>query len=313
MRIFVAGATGAVGRRLVPKLVRAGHEVVGSTTSGRKVDALRQMGAEPVVMDALDATAVRAAVETARPEVVVHELTALNVEQNIKNPDQTFALTNRLRTEAVDHLIVAARAAGAKRFVSQSFTGWNNPRTGVAVKDETDGLDPDPVPATRKTMAAFVHLEKVTTEAADLGGIALRYGLFYGPGTGFAQDGEMVELVRKRKLPVVGGGTGVWSFVHIDDAATATMMAIEAGVPGVYNIVDNEPARVSEWLPYLAEVIGAKTPMKLPGWLAKPMLGEAGMSMMTKIRGSSNLKARTTLGWQPAFPSWRQGFRHGLS
>lgn len=312
MRIFLAGAAGAVGRRLVPMLRAAGHEVVGTTTSESKVELLRAAGAEPVVLDALDGAAVRHAVEQARPDVVVHELTALSGPANVKKPDESFALTNRLRTEAIDHLIAAGRSAGAKRLIAQSFTGWTNPRTGSWVKTEDDGLDPQPVTVTRETLRAIGYLEDAVTSARGIEGLALRYGMLYGPGTGWTAGGEQLEMIRARKLPVVGGGAGVWSFVHVDDAASATVAALEHGAPGVYNIVDDEPAPVSDWLPYLARAIGAKPPMKVPAWLVKPMVGPAGMSMMTAVRGSSNAKAKRDLGWTPSYASWREGFRTGL-
>jgi nucleoside-diphosphate-sugar epimerase len=312
MRIFLAGATGAVGTRLVPVLVGAGHTVVGTTRSASKVDPLRQAGAEPVVMDGLDRDAVLAAVTAADPDVVVHQLTALTGMGNPRRFDEEFAATNRLRTDGIDNLLSAARATGAKRFVAQSYTGWPNERTGGPVKTEDDPLDPHPTAASRRTLAAIEYLESTVSGAVGLHGVVLRYGSFYGPGTGLRADGDLVEMIRKRRFPVVAGGGGVFSFVHIDDAATATLAAIEHGAPGIYNIVDDDPAPVAEWLPYLAEVIDAKPPLRLPGWLARPMLGEHGMAMMTTIRGASNAKANRELGWRPVYPSWRQGFRTGL-
>jgi len=312
MRIFVAGATGAVGRRLVPVLVGAGHAVVGTTTSVEKIDALAAAGAEPVVVDGLDPQAVMAAVTTAKPDVVVHQLSALSGPANIKQLDETFALTNRLRTEGLDHLLAAARAAGAGRFVAQSYTGWPNEHTGGPVKTEEDPLDPDPSPQSRKTLDAIRYLESTVTGTGDLTGVVLRYGTFYGPGTGLGTGGDLLGMIRRRRLPIVGGGTGVWSFVHIDDAAAATLAAIENGPAGVYNIVDDDPAPVSEWMPYLADVIGAKPPLRMPTWLVRPMLGEHGVSMMTAVRGSSNAKAKRELGWKPTRASWREGFRTGL-
>ena len=312
MRIFIAGAGGAVGRRLVPLLVEAGHQVTGTTHSPRKADAVRRLGAEPVVVDAFDADGVRAAVGHAAPEVVVHQLTALSGPQDLRRFDRTFALTNRLRTEGTDILLAAARAAGTGRFVVQSFTGWTNPRVGGRVKTEEDGLDEHPTPASRETLAALRRMESTVEGAAHVKGIALRYGFLYGPGTGFAPGGDVLEMVRRRRLPLVGGGGGIWSFVHVDDAATATVAAVEGIATGVYNIVDDDPAPVSQWLPYLAETIGAQPPMRLPGWLVRPMIGEHGVSTMTQIRGSSNAKARRVLGWQPRYASWRQGFRAAL-
>ncbi|MGH8823142.1 MAG: NAD-dependent epimerase/dehydratase family protein [Jiangellaceae bacterium] len=313
MRIFLAGATGAVGTRLVPVLVGAGHAVVGTTRSAAKFDALEQAGAEPVAMDGLDRDAVMTAVTSAKPDVVIHQLTALTGMGNPKKFDDEFAVTNRLRTEGTDHLLSAAREAGAQRFVAQSYTGWPNERSGGPVKTEDDPLDRHPTAPSRRSLAAIEYLESTVAGASDIEGIVLRYGSFYGPGTGLSVGGELVEMVRKRRFPIVGGGTGVFSFVHIDDAATATLAAVEHGTPGIYNVVDDDPAPLAEWLPYLAEVIGAKPPMRLPAWLVRPMLGEHGMAIMTTMRGSSNAKAKQELGWKLAYPSWRDGFRTGLS
>ena len=312
MRIFIAGAGGAVGRRMVPMLLAEGHEVVGTTHSAGKADAIRRLGAEPVVLDAFDAQAVRQAVAKAAPDAVVHQMTALSGPQDMRRFDRTFALTNRLRTEGTDILLAAARAAGARRFVVQSFTGWTNERTGGPVKTEADPFDPHPTASTVQTMAAIRQLESTVEGAKDVGGIVLRYGLLYGPGTSIGTGGDSLELVRKRRMPVVGGGTGVWSFLHVEDAASAAVAAIDSAATGIYNIVDNDPAPASQWLPYLAEAIGAKPPMRVPGWLVGPMIGGFLMEMMTSVRGSSNAKARRDLGWQPRYGSWRVGFREGL-
>jgi 2-alkyl-3-oxoalkanoate reductase len=312
MRIFVAGATGAVGRRLVPLLVRRGHEVVGTTHHASRADVVRELGAEPAVLDPLDRDQVMAAVAAARPEVVVHQLTALSGPPDLRRFDRYFAMTNRLRTEGTDHLLAAAQAAGTRRLVVQSFTGWPNERTGGPIKTEEDPIDPRPTKASRETLAAIRYVESAATRARGIEGLVLRYGVFYGPGNALGAGGQLVEMVRKRRLPVVGGGTGVWSFLHIDDAAEATAIAVEGGAPGLYNIVDDDPAPVHEWLPYLAQAVGAKPPMRLPAWLARPMIGEHGVSAMTAIRGSSNAKARRELGWKPRYASWRQGFRDGL-
>jgi nucleoside-diphosphate-sugar epimerase len=312
MRIFVAGATGVVGRRLVPLLVRQGHEVVGTTHLATKVDAVRGLGAEPAVLDPLDHDQVTAAVAAAKPEVIVHQLTALSGPPDLRKFDRYFAMTNRLRLEGTDHLLAAAQAAGTRRFVAQSFTGWPNARIGGPVKTEEDPIDPRPTKASRETVAAIRHVESAVTSAHSTEGVVLRYGVFYGPGNALGTGGQLVEMVRRRQLPVVGGGTGVWSFLHIDDAAEATAVAIERGVPGLYNIVDDDPAPVHQWLPYLAQVIGAQPPMRLPAWLARPMIGEHGVSVMTAIRGSSNARARRELGWKPRYASWRQGFRDAL-
>jgi nucleoside-diphosphate-sugar epimerase len=312
MRIFVAGATGALGRRLVPLLVERGHQVTGMTRTAGKAAGLRAAGTEPVVADALDRDAVLAAVAAARPEVVVHELTALAEMTDFRKLDQGFALTNRLRTEGTDHLLAAARAAGARRFVAQSFAGWPFARVGGPVKTEDDPLDPDPPAQLRRTLDAIRHLESAVLGAEGVEGVVLRYGGFYGPGTSAGEDGFMLEDLRRRRFPLVGAGTGVWSFVHIDDAATATVAAVERGAPGIYQIVDDDPAPVSEWLPALAAAVGARPPRRVPAWVARLAGGAHGVVLMTEVRGASNAKARRELGWRPAWPSWRQGFRAGL-
>ena len=310
MRIFLAGATGAIGGRLVPLLLEAGHEVTGTTRSPAKADMLRAAGAEPVIADGLDRDAIVAAIAAARPDAIVHQLTALGDLTSLRNLDGAFALTNRLRTEGTDNLLAGAREAGTRRFVAQSFTGWPYARTGGPVKTEDDPLDPDPVPSMSKTLAAIRRLEQTVTQA---GGIALRYGGFYGPGTGLTPGGDQVELIRKRRFPIVGDGGGVWSFIHIDDAAAATLAALERGTPGaIYNVVDDDPAPVREWLPALAAAAGAKPPRRLPRWLARVVAGESVATMMTEIRGASNAKAKRELGWEPAHPSWREGFRAAL-
>jgi nucleoside-diphosphate-sugar epimerase len=310
MRIFLAGATGAIGGRLVPLLLEAGHEVTGTTRSPAKADMLRAAGAEPVIADGLDRDAIVAAIAAARPDAIVHQLTALGDLTSLRNLDGAFALTNRLRTEGTDNLLAGAREAGTRRFIAQSFTGWPYARTGGPVKTEDDPLDPDPVPSMSKTLAAIRRLEQTVTQA---GGIALRYGGFYGPGTGLTPGGDQVELIRKRRFPIVGDGGGVWSFIHIDDAAAATLAALERGTPGaIYNVVDDDPSPVREWLPALAAAAGAKPPRRLPRWLARVVAGESVATMTTEIRGASNAKAKRELGWEPAHPSWREGFRAAL-
>jgi nucleoside-diphosphate-sugar epimerase len=313
MRIFVAGAGGAVGARLVPMLVAGGHDVVAMTRSPRKADSLRAMGAEPAIADGLDRGAVMQAVMRAEPEVVIHQMTALGQMKSMKRFDDEFALTNLLRTEGTDHLLEGARAAGARRFVAQSFGNWNYERTGTAPKRETDGLDPDPPAQQRRALAAIRYLEAAVGAADGLDGVVLRYGNLYGPGTGFAADGAIVPLLRKRRWPIIGDGTGIWSFVHVDDAAAATVAAVEHAAPGIYNIVDDDPAPVASWLPVLADAVGAKPPRRVPVWLGRLAAGEVGVSMMTQIRGASNAKARRELGWEPWYGSWRDGFRHGLT
>jgi 2-alkyl-3-oxoalkanoate reductase len=305
MRVFVAGATGAIGARLVPQLIERGHEVIGTSRSPQKADLLRAQGAQPVVLDVLNARAVRDAVAAARPEAIVHQATALAGLSGFKHFDRTFAPTNRLRTQGTDALLAAAREAGVGRFVAQSYAGWPYARNGGPVKTEQDPLDPTPVPTMRETLAAIRHQEQAVVDA---GGVALRYGGFYG-----SPDDAQLELVRKRRFPIVGDGGGVWSFVHLDDAATATALALENGAAGIYNIVDDEPAPVREWLPALAAAIGAKPPRRIPRWLARLVAGEAGVALMTEARGASNAKAKGELGWALRYPSWRQGFRAAYS
>jgi nucleoside-diphosphate-sugar epimerase len=313
MRIFLAGATGAVGRRLVPLLIQAGYEVVGTTRDPQRLKTLEEAGARGVVLDALDRATDSAAVSDAKPDVVINELTALSGPASLRRFDQYFAQTNRLRTQGTDNLIEAALAAGVRRLVAQSYTGWPNERSGGPVKTEQDPLDPQPTAASRRSLAAIEHLEAAVTRTAGLHGVVLRYGSLYGPGTSLGAGGELLEMVRRGKLPIVGAGTGIWSHVHVDDAAQATLLAVERGAPGIYNIVDDEPAPVSEWLPELAAAVGAKPPRHVPTWLARPLLGEHGISLMTQIRGSSNAKAKRELGWRLCFPSWREGFRTGLT
>ena len=314
MKVFVAGATGALGRQLVSMLAANGHEVTGLTRSPAKQDLLRSLGARPVVADALDPDAVARSVAEAEPEVIVHQLTALAGSLDMRHVERDFAATNRLRTEGTDHLLAAGHAMGIRRFVAQSYAGWPFARTGGPVKSEADPLDPTPPAALRSTLDAIRHVEDAVTAAGWTEGVVLRYGGFYGPGTSIAlkPDGEHVELLRKRKFPVVGRGTGVWSFIHIEDAAAATVAAVEHGTRGIYNVVDDEPAPVSEWLPAVAGAVGAKPPMRLPRWLGRLAAGEAATVMMTESRGASNEKAKRELGWQPRYPSWRQGFAAGL-
>jgi 2-alkyl-3-oxoalkanoate reductase len=308
MRVFVAGATGAVGRPLTRQLVAARHHVTATTRSQERVDALRSLGAEPVVVDGLDAAVMTEAIKRAEPEAIAHQMTALAGKPDLRRFDRWFATTNELRTRGIDILLAAADAAGVKRFVAQSYTGWSNPRTGGPVKTENDGLDPDPLPMQRQTLAAIRHVEQ-TVPAAPLDGVVLRYGNLYGPG---ASDSQ-VELIRKRRLPVIGDGAGIWSWIHVDDAAAAAVAALERGGRGVYNVTDDEPAPVSEWLPYLASAVGAKPPTRVPEWLARVMAGSVAVRWMTEGRGSSNEKAKRELAWQPGWASWRQGFREGLT
>jgi nucleoside-diphosphate-sugar epimerase len=307
MRVFVAGATGAIGKQLVPRLVAAGHEVHGMTRSESKQAMLDELGAVPVVADALDPDQVAEAVGKANPEVIVHQLTAIGA-LDMRHFDRDFALTNRLRTEGTDHLLSAGRAVGVRRFLAQSAVYGFYERTGGAVKSEEDPLDSSSPREMREATAAVRHLEEAVLGAQWTEGIVLRYGAFYGPGTSLARGGEQFELVRKRKFPLVGNGAGVWSFIHIADAAEATVAAVDHGRPGIYNVVDDDPAPVAEWLPALAQELGTKKPMRVPRFVGRLFAGETGAVFMTEIRGASNAKAKRDLGWQPRHASWRQGF-----
>jgi nucleoside-diphosphate-sugar epimerase len=300
MRVFVTGASGAIGIRLVPQLVERGHRVIGTARSPASLERVAAQGAQPVALDLLDAGAVSEAVAQAQPDAIVHQATALADVRFSRNLDRTFAQTNRLRTAGTDALLAAAREAGVDRFVAQSFANARYARSGGPVKTEEDPLDPSPLPSTRETNAAMRHLDEAVTDA---GGIALRYGNFYGA----ANDG-LIEPVRKRQFPIVGDGGGVSSFIHLDDAAAATVRALEDGAAGVYNIVDDDPAPVREWLPVLADALGAKPPRRVPRWLARLFAGDAAVMMGTEARGASNAKARRELGWEPRYRSWRQGF-----
>jgi nucleoside-diphosphate-sugar epimerase len=312
MRVFVAGSTGAVGKFLVPHLVQNGHEVVALVRDAQKAKALEVMGAQVALADALNKEELTAAIRRTEPEVIIHQLTALTGVGNFKKLDEEFALTNRFRTEVTDSMLAAARLVGTRRFIAQSFCGWPFAREGGPVKTEEDPLDPNPPASFSKILAAIRYLEDTVRKTTNLQALALRYGFFYGPGTGIAKDGLIVELVRKRRLPIVGDGAGIWSFIHISDVARATVAAVSHGDPGIYNVVDDEPAPVSTWLPALAEAVGAKPPYKVPVWLGKLAIGGGGVSMMTKIRGGSNAKAKRELGWQLDYPSWRRGFVEGL-
>jgi nucleoside-diphosphate-sugar epimerase len=300
MKVLVAGATGSVGSRLVAQLVERGHEVVGTSRSDSNADRLRALGATPVVLDVLDRDATREVVANASPDAIVHEATALAGKSDFKHFDESFADTNRLRIEGTDSLLAAAREAGVPRVLAQSYAGWPYAREGGPVKTEDDRFDPTPLPEMSETLDAIEHLERTVLEA---GGIVLRYGGLYG-----APDDPQVELVRKRRFPIVGDGNGVWSFVHLDDAAAATVLALEQGEAGVYNVVDSDPAPVREWLPALAEAIHAKPPYRVPRWLARLLGGDVGVVLMTEIRGASNAKAQRELGWTLRHPSWREGF-----
>jgi nucleoside-diphosphate-sugar epimerase len=312
MRVFVTGGTGAIGKFLLPLLLENKHEVVALTRSVIKATALEESGVSAVIADPLDKNALTAAVRRAEPEVIIHELTALSKAGNFRKLDEEFTLTNRFRTEVTDTLLAAARTIGTPRFIAQSYCGWPYARTGGPVKTEEDPLDPKPPENFVRTLAAIRSLEDKIRSTTFLQGIALRYGNFYGPGTAIGKRGMVVEMIRKRRLPIIGGGGGVWSFIHILDAARATLAAMTRGVPGIYNIVDDEPAKVSTWLPVLAAAVGAKPPYKIPHWLGELLVGKNGVMMMTQIRGCSNAKAKRELGWSPVYPSWRIGFVDGL-
>ena len=308
MRVFVAGATGAIGRQLVPRLVAVGHEVHGMTRSESKQAMLYRLGAVPTVADALDPDQVAEAVARVKPEVIVHQLTAIGA-LDMRHFDRDFALTNLLRTKGTDYLLSAGQAVGVRRFVAQAAAGYGAyVRTGGPVKSEEDPLDPAPARDMRETLAAIRHLEEAVLGARWTEGIVLRYGAFYGPGTSLTPGGEQFELVRRRKFPLVGDGGGVWSFIHVADAAEATVAAVERGSRGVYNVVDDDPAAVAEWLPELAQTLGTKKPMRVPRFVGRLFAWEVGVMMMTELRGASNAKAKRDLGWQPKHSSWRQGF-----
>jgi nucleoside-diphosphate-sugar epimerase len=312
MKIFVTGGTGALGRFLLPQLLENGHEVVALTRSPAKAELIDRTGASAVIADPLNKQQLTAAVRRAEPEVIIHQLTALSDVTNFRKLDQDFALTNRFRTEVTDTLLAAARTIGTRRFIAQSYCGWPYAKKGGPVKTEEDPLDPKPPESFTKTLAAIRSLEDKMRSVSFLEGVALRYGSFYGPGNAIGKGGTVYKAVRRRQLPIIGGGGGVWSFIHTMDAARATVAAISRGAPGIYNIADDEPAKVATWLPVFARAIGAKPPYKIPHWLGEVLIGKAGVMMMTQIRGCSNSKAKQELGWKPVYASWRVGFVDGL-
>jgi nucleoside-diphosphate-sugar epimerase len=317
MKVFVAGATGALGKQLIPQLTDAGHEVVGMTRSETKVDMIRALGADPVVADALDPVAVGRAVSEAEPDAIIHELTALTDLSSFRNIDKTFEMTNRLRTEGTDNLLSAGRAAGIEKFVIQSFAGWPFAKTGGPIKSEDAPLDTHPPKKMTETLDAIRYLEREVTAINDQGwatGTVLRYGGFYGPGTSLSSDPEspQMKMIRKRQWPIVGDGNGITSFIHIADAAAATVKALDGDHPGIYNVTDDEPAPFSEWMPVAAHTVGAPPPRRIPKWLGRLAGGEVAVGMMTEMRGASNAKAKRELGWKPRYASWRQGFAEGL-
>lgn len=312
MKVFVAGATGAVGRALIPLLVSRGHEVFAASRHPAGINTTAAGTAQSVIMNGLDRAEVMAAVRRVNPDVIVHQMTSLADMKSLRNFDSDFENTNQLRTRGTDYLIAAAEQTQTARLVFQSFTGWPNARHGGPIKSETDTLDATPPRTMSQTLAAIRELECKALAVRSMPAIVLRYGAFYGPGTSISLGGEIVEAVRRHRLPIVGDGGGVWSFVHIADVAAATALAVESGPSGIYNIVDDEPAPVSVWLPELARILGAKSPRRVPSWIARLLIGEAGVSMMTRIRGSSNEKAKQLLGWEPVYRTWRDGFRRDL-
>lgn len=307
MRVFVAGGTGAVGAPLVQQLIARGHDVTATTRHPERAEHLRRLGATAVQMDGLDAASVGEAVARAEPDAIIHQMTSLSGKFDMRHFDRTFRTTNALRTTGTRHLLAAAEAMGVKRFIAQSYTGWPITRAGEGPSTESEPFDEHPVHAQRETLAAIRTLEQSVLDA-PLAGIVLRYGSFYGAGVW----DQLVEMVRKRMLPVIGDGAGVWSWIHVDDAASATVAALERGEPGVYNVVDDEPVRAAEWIPGLAALIGAKPPMHVPVWLARLLAGDVAVRMMAEARGASNEKAKWVLDWRPSFPSWREGFPHAL-
>jgi 2-alkyl-3-oxoalkanoate reductase len=312
MKVLVTGGTGAIGKFLLPLLAENKHEVVALTRSVTKAVQLEDSGVSAVIVDPLDKPRLIAAVRRAEPDVIIHQLTALSGVGNLRKFDQEFALTNRFRTEVTDTLLAAARTIGTRRFIAQSYCGWPYAKKGGPVKTEEDPLDPKPPEGFTKTLAAIRYLEDKVCSTTFLEALALRYGMFYGPGTAIGKGGTILKMARKRRFPIVGGGGGVWSFIHILDAARATVAAISHGAPGIYNIVDDEPAKVATWLPALAKALEAKPPYRIPHWLGELTIGKGGVSIMTQIRGGSNAKAKHELNWTPIYPSWRIGFADGL-
>jgi len=312
VKVFVAGSTGAIGRSLLPLLIEKRHDVVALVRTPARAKDVEALGARAAVADALDPDGLRAAIRRAAPEAVIHELTSLKGVTNFRRFDQTFALTNRFRTRTLDTMLAAARSIGVRRFIAQSYCGWPYAREGSPVKTEDDPLDPAPPASFRESLAAIRYLEDTIRQTRDIQAFALRYGNLYGPGTDISAEGTVADLVSRRKLPLFGSGAGVWSFIHVRDAASATVAAMSRGSPGIYNVVDDEPVPVNVWLPALANALGARPPRRLPAWVGALLLGDGGLSMMTLARGGSNAKSKRELAWQPSFASWRRGFVEGL-
>jgi len=308
MRIFLAGATGVLGMRLIPRLLERGHKVIGTTTTKDKLSDLKRLGVDPILMDGLDRDSVRSAVSAADPEVVVNEMTALSKVRNYKNFDQEFALTNRLRADGTSHLVAASRQCGVKKIVVQSFAGWPFEQTKAPANSEEAPFERNIPTRMKQSQRAIQAMEETVLSQESPAGVVLRYGYFYGPGTSFDVEGEISKALRKRAFPLIGGGTGVWSLIHVDDAAEATRLAIECAPSGIYNITDDRPSTIGDWLPGLAALLNAKRPMRMPRWVGRFFVGESGLYMMTQARGALNAKAKRVLGWNPAYPDWHSGF-----
>lgn len=308
MKVFVAGASGAIGTALIKHVRAAGHTPIGMIRSTANEPAIRALGAEPVVANGLDRESVVRAIAATQPDIVVHVMTALRGVTDYKNFDRSFEATNRLRTIGTDNLVFAAREAGVKHVLAHSFAGWNYAKGGAEAKRETDPFDSNPPSSQRESLQALIHLEQTILESG-IRATVLRCATLYGPGTSIAPDGDLAKLIGKRGLPIIGGGTGIWSFVHVDDAACATVRAIGESAEGVFNIADDEPAAVAAWISELAEILKAPKPLRVPAFIGRWAAGESGMSMMTQVRGASNAKACDVLGWQPEYRTWRQGFR----
>ena len=311
MRVFLAGATGVLGRRLIPNLLERGHSVIGTSNTKTKLSELRKLGVEAVLMNGIERDSVVSAVNAARPDVVVNEMTALSSVRNLKHFDRVFNLTNRLRAEGTAHLLAAAKQCGAKKIVVQSFTGWPFEPSALATSEDIP-FERDLPAQMIQSQRAIQKMEEMVVSAQPLTGVVLRYGYFYGPGTSFDYQGDLSRAVRRRAFPLIGGGSAVWSLVHIDDAAEATRLAIEGAPSGIYNIADDRPATVSEWLPALARLLDAKRPVNVPAWLGKLFIGESGLYMMTRARGALNGKAKQALNWKPVYPDWRKGLEGEL-
>jgi nucleoside-diphosphate-sugar epimerase len=312
LKVFVAGGSGAIGRRLIPMLAAAGHEVAGMTRDEGRAPALRELGATPAVCDVFDRGSVEEAVCGFEPDVVVHQLTALPERMNPRKLEEEYEKNDRVRREGARNLLEAARAAGARRLVAQGIAFWYAPTGDGTLHGEDDPLftdAPEPIGTSVRNMLAT---EEIVLGDDAIEGVVLRYGFFYGPGTWYAPDGFLGSLTRRWLNPIVGRGTGVFPFVHVDDAASATVAAL-TGPPGVYNVVDDDPAPMSVWMPEYAEALGARKPLRAPTAVAKVVAGRGPVDWQDQLEGADNAKAKRELGWQPRYPSWRTGFREGLA